>query len=199
MVTAETPLAAVLVGFVRKPPSQDFLQVVLRLIGTVLSHPTEDYVQTFVANELLEALEEAWSSVGSQAKDIDKEICWILSNITVSNANDTILFLLNSDFFLGKLSECASSNSLGVIRESCYVIIHILTLGSWEVVECAIMEKHIFDLIVPLLALENQNPKIVALLLEAINQVFAREKALNQLKYYMEFQNKGGLEILEML
>jgi len=91
----------------------------------------------------------AWTNYRNT--DVDKEICWILSNITVSNSTDTVLSILNNDVLLEKISECACCNSLGVVREACFVLAHILTLGSYEVVEFAICVKHIFDLIVPLL------------------------------------------------
>jgi hypothetical protein len=87
--------------------------------------------------------------------DIDKDICWVLSNIAASPSADIVLEILNNDYLIMEICRCASSSNQVVVKEACYVIANMLALQDINVMETAIKSKGIFDLIIPMLAFEN--------------------------------------------
>jgi len=64
----------------------------------------------------------------SLVNDIDKEMCWIISNIVACPSSDIIVDILDNEGLLSKIAFCALSNSNIVVKEACYVISNILGL-----------------------------------------------------------------------
>jgi hypothetical protein len=81
--------------------------VSLRLIGNISSSTITTYSETFYKNSLLEALTIGWKRIELHP-DLDKEVCWLLSNMIASNSAYITKSILNNAFITNKFKEILS-------------------------------------------------------------------------------------------
>lgn len=75
----------------------------VRTIGNILSGDAK-HCDTFMKYGLIDALLIGWSKY--QNIDVDKEMCWMISNIAANPNVYTVLAILNNEALINKIAKC---------------------------------------------------------------------------------------------
>jgi len=100
----------------------------LRAAGNILATSNQENVDIFIFHKGLDALsqllEEAINS--NYPKQVLKEICWSLSNVT-AGSNENIESFLTHPKLLDQVYKCMKSPILEIRREATYVMTNAIT------------------------------------------------------------------------
>jgi hypothetical protein len=111
IVMEQLPLIEVMINYLQHE-SLPLFTVSLRLIGNISSSTITTYSETFYKNSLLEALTIGWKRIELHP-DLDKEVCWLLSNMIASNSVYITKSILNNAFITNKFKEILSFEKPG--------------------------------------------------------------------------------------
>ena len=128
----------------------------------MVSNKIYNLSEQFVKFELVAYREHVWKSLAHQDAELDKEICWILSNVVICAKEETVNLLLDNEFIIAKLVNCASSQlSQPLAREGCYVLANILTLSTFDIVQKAVFDKGFLAILIQVMNAENCSPRVI--------------------------------------
>jgi hypothetical protein len=131
-------------------------------VGNITSSENSDYAENFYKNGLLESLTIGWKSFGAHT-EIDKETCWVLSNIVGSNSVYMTKAILNNPFFTDKIRDiltlsendptaqvCAPPNNQAR-RELLFMLKNISSGYQMEILYTLVFKNNIFMQLIPYL------------------------------------------------
>jgi hypothetical protein len=86
------------------------MAVSLRLIGNISSCTNSRYIEIFYMNGLLNALEVGCHK--HKSADIDRDLCWLISNIVACGNDSMTIAVFNTPFFVEKMKEVLVSSNV---------------------------------------------------------------------------------------
>lgn len=159
----------------------------LKLIGSIISSTSTEHCEHFLKYGLLDALSLGWQNYQhfkatgqtslAESDEVDKSICWVISNILVSPSAEVVNEVFNNNIIMAKLHQCITSPNQKVVKEACYVVSYMIVFNDVSMMEKAVFDQKLFALIIPILAYPGQSVDVIIMLLKTLEIIFSKELA----------------------
>jgi len=102
---------------------------------------------------------------------MQKEICWILSNVLANGWKSVIMSVLRNEYLMKQLIDAVCSNNTIVTKEAMHVFANILAIGDSEALDIAICSWDLLAVFTHLLQNDRQDVNVTKLVMKSIDLV----------------------------
>lgn len=93
--------------------------------------------------DIIDALKTGWHNFEDNI-DMEKELCWVLSNIVATHQVDIITVVLQNVYILTRVQRAIHSGNVYLAKEGLYVIANILGCTDPECLDDVILSRDVF-------------------------------------------------------